>query len=792
MGQRIQSYSLSELKKISVRSEMPPYLFWALPIGAWNPQEIEDLWRYFKYGTNESRDYGLILVNEAGGNGPTHKINLQSVGAKLEEVVPKGLRGPVLSSAFDGARRRILVFSGGYPQPGWGVLVECADVEESFGLLIHQAIESLDLGGDRRTRLKPFTDAQRYSKLFRVIRSMEKLVGSGGLKQILLDYDKLIAQFEMAREAFDGVEYYEGANMVGSVKEVLDSTTMAGLDPDKQRQFKEWAAMLASALSIRQVAPETLATEIAPIVEKVVANPEKRKIETQKLEDEKKQSAFIQCLNLRLRETVTKGGSFDAWAEGVLSTVPRQCADALDEHIKKLKEDLPEARNFVSGSGERGHIAGENEKGQRNEDQDFEREEASGTHAAADASITSVSELRAHYHKVMGEAAELQYELGAQFLVNVEKRCQAEGLWKRTIPWDPARMVGWKLHCAGQSVKIFNLEYVSKRFATDLDIGVNPLPNSGNADGAHFTDYVHALSTSGSEVDTRKVTIELLEKLLLPLQKIDLISTYGGTAAVLGGKALEEQLLETFGWHSVGEAETPLAGCIEKGIEQSWDLKKEFSASEVRISLESFCKDILDVVVSKLGYSHQEVLAVVQERCAGYKWHAGEKDWGMEMEMLTSGSAAILIGALAPLVFPEKGITLVVSKLGKLGEILNSLVHHFGASKSVVSPDQVPILIRQLLDCAAEAFGEMPWHLAVDRTFGGLPKVLSGNAWSHGSPDRKRLKVILWDGDFEGPHVTIWNRTRRNPVITDPVFISRPSRPSRHRRPSQPSQPSRD
>jgi hypothetical protein len=34
--------------------------------------------------------------------------------------------------------------------------------------------------------------------------------------------------------------------------------------------------------------------------------------------------------------------------------------------------------------------------------------------------------------------------------------------------------------------------------------------------------------------------------------------------------------------------------------------------------------------------------------------------------------------------------------------------------------------------------------------------------------------VIVWTGASPGTNVTFWNKERRNPVVPDPVFITRP------------------
>lgn len=90
--------------------------------------------------------------------------------------------------------------------------------------------------------------------------------------------------------------------------------------------------------------------------------------------------------------------------------------------------------------------------------------------------------------------------------------------------------------------------------------------------------------------------------------------------------------------------------------------------------------------------------------------------------------------------------------------------------------DEAPALIRQLLAKAEAFLGELPWHLDASFVYGDQPKVLSGEAWSHGSPAPRLLRVIVWTGTSPGTHVTLWNKTRRNPIVTAPVFIVRPRR----------------
>lgn len=754
MGHRIQSYTLAELKRISVPGVVAPCLFWALPIGSWSPEELDEMWRYFTEGENEAREYGLLIVRDTDGFDGGQQLDLQSLGAKLEEVVPRGLKGHVRASAFDVGVRRMLVLSGGYPQPGWGVLVECSGGAESFGSLIRRSLASLDPGGASQARLKPFTDAREYLRKFRKLESMVEPIGDLGLRQSQQVYQRWIAQLEQAKSMLLTGQHRKSVKKLNAALATWNKGNMSVLFPELRPPLERCAVLLQGALIIREVPPETLATEVEPLLEEMVANASGIQSAQKRLIGKAKY-ALTECLELRRLGFLAEGAGIATWAERMLAEVPAQCAGALDALGAAIKQRLLESLGKMLERGEE------------------EEEEANSV--AVVTSPTAVLHMRTQFHKAMGEAVELQCELGAQFLVSFEEISHKDGLWKRSIPWDPARMVGWKIFCAGEPVAVYDLEYETKYQRHDLHSGASTESGNQLADGGHFTDYVHHSASSGSVTEPRRVTSELLPKLLRPSQQKGLITKYGGTAEVgLGAKPLVEQLLETFGWYSMGEGETPLAACIEKGIGELWILKRDMTPNSVRIVLESFCKDVLDVVVSKLGYNHQEIWAAVQERCPKYKLRHGKKNWIEELRYLSSGSAIFLIRALAPLVFPKEEVSEMVKILNKLVDIGNEAAHHVAPEQIVQKVNELPTLIRKLLDNTAELLGELPWHLAVDNVFGSLPKVLSGEAWSHGSSMPRRLKVIMWEGETDELRVTIWNRSRRNPVVTDPVFISRP------------------
>lgn len=301
-------------------------------------------------------------------------------------------------------------------------------------------------------------------------------------------------------------------------------------------------------------------------------------------------------------------------------------------------------------------------------------------------------------------------------------------------------------------------------------------------DGSYFTDYVHYIAISKPEFSPRTITRDLVARLLQPTQIRDLILDHGGQAPIMLREPphLAEKLLHVFGWRQSDEwREKPLAGCIKTGGDNTPALAENLSGNDLRIVLESFCKDIVDVVVATLGYDHTSIWRVIEERIPAYQPTSWAMDWEEEVRRMTVGAAVMILPALGRLAFPARAteVNEFVTSLGELARLLNRAAHHQeGEPETLGELGEAPALIRQLLGKAEAFLGELPWHLDASFVYGKQPKVLSGEAWSHGSPTPRLLRVIVWTGASPGTHVTFWNRERRNPVVPDPVFIVRPRR----------------
>jgi hypothetical protein len=149
---------LSELHRVAVPGEVAPALFWALPVGEWRPNELDDVWWLFTEQSSKCNKFGLLLVKDLGRKDPKQtNVSLASLGAKLSDLVPPGAKRFARSAFKDISSPRILVLSGGYPQPGWGVLVDWKSVPQ-FENLIGSAAAGLDDPGSS-DKLNLFAEA---------------------------------------------------------------------------------------------------------------------------------------------------------------------------------------------------------------------------------------------------------------------------------------------------------------------------------------------------------------------------------------------------------------------------------------------------------------------------------------------------------------------------------------------------------------------------------------------------------------------------------------------------------
>lgn len=370
------------------------------------------------------------------------------------------------------------------------------------------------------------------------------------------------------------------------------------------------------------------------------------------------------------------------------------------------------------------------------------------------------------YRRAISQAATVQWNTGPKFLVNLENICAEKKLAVKSVAWDPARMIGWKLHVKNLAIDRPTLWAAANTILSPLRA---PEPLS-DFSGSIFADYVYYLVSSNKNSIHREFTKNLLKELLsFPQFHQCLSNTPDGQTK----EQLAESLLERWGWKKPTNNTTQsLANCID--IEQE-NVNLSRPMYETRKSLESFLKDITKITFSTLSREENQLTHLVTTHCVNYQRNPRKTTWTDEINGITSGAARVLLTGLLPLAFPNVDPAVLTSFLRlitNITQILNIEAHdnneHAPAQQG---HEEVANWINQILELSDHIVGEMPWHLQPTQSFGLEPSVICGEAWCHRHKAKRDIRVLIWGGDTTASELLVWNKSRVNPVMTDATLL---------------------
>lgn len=386
----------------------------------------------------------------------------------------------------------------------------------------------------------------------------------------------------------------------------------------------------------------------------------------------------------------------------------------------------------------------------------------------------SVKQARFSFHKDLEEVLKSHLECSPSFLIHLEMEIRLLGKYAKSVSWDPARMVGWKILTAGIELAAIDITTLLKEMIPKFNNEVNGdnYDNSALVNGSLFTDYVHYISMSNSNLSPRNATKILLEKLLRTTEINDILKNY--SSINLFNKTLSEQvetLLVEFGWPAKNnQNENKLAECIQE-MNGNIVLNTKFTGNDIRIICESYCKDLVDTLCSKIGYSEKELWNLLALNYPEYQ--SQNQGWNYEISKMTIGSAIFILSALLNEAFPDKKYSSdnLIKNLRELSRKLNPLSHHPHIEIDTFSLSDE---IFNILNLTNDLVTEMPWHFYPIQRYGHQPYILTGNAWSHSYRQNRQLSIILWTGVNDSESMLVWNPSKANPVIPDGILINRP------------------
>ncbi|GDX83910.1 hypothetical protein LBMAG42_57210 [Deltaproteobacteria bacterium] len=750
MGLRIENYSRTDLGRIALPGHAVAALFWVLPLGRWQPGELDKWWAHFTEGAGVCNRLGLLLVR---GQGDRSRVRTRDTvdlapaltdpqGGRLSELVPELSDEP----DTDPEAPAVLVLSGAYPQPGWGVLIDAG----GHTLGVHELEDILNEALGRCCRDEDLAPILSTQECFRSRGSaaMAKPEPPARPKEL----DDARASLDVLDALLRAVASDDSSEMKSAFDRVVGQYRPGGLDPG----LKELrvSVSIGGEVARRLAASETALSALISLLANGGA------AEAARAGLPPRDAEFLKRLEpLREHWPAMETRGMTAWFNSVFR--PRL--------LERLHAVF--AGDVDAADRRHGALAGEfaNREGRHQNEHNAWRRTMRQTDAA--------------YHASLPAACLAQWSLGPGFLVALEAVARGRRRIARSVAWDPARMIGWKLHVALPGLQPAAL-LVAANSVPGVDVSqVGLAPPSGEFNGSIFADYAYFVAMTAPRMTPWEATKRLFGELLSTGQLLGLVEQQAGEAPALANLTKDQlagELLARWGYtERLANPPRPLAGCIVRAADGSSTLAK--SQGEARISLESFLKDLVRIGFSTLGWSDLDAEEKVSVHCHAFK-RSRRGSWSAEMESLTAGSALVLLPSVLALAFPQS--VLETQELCKVAAALvaalNPGVHDPPRPQPTTEECSLQgQAIVKILGAAAAIVGEMPWHLRPSQVFGSGPAIATGHAWSHSHVEERVIRVLLWSGDGSVADVLVWNKTRGNPVMTEAIVLASPRRPRR-------------
>ena len=753
MGYPIETYNRESLRKIAIPGHAVTTLFWVLPIGQWNRAELDPWWEHFTKKDGLCRRTGLLIAKsgERRRDDNLGTANLSSrgneqAGANLLDLIPES--GNHLNHETDShfGKQSFLVLSGAFPQPGWGVRIEAgsklrtpAQFEELLGEVAQRSCQPSDLDAIHRA-------ACAYHHRKNLFANQPKEPPENKTRRRIEDTYNALEEFQESILHKSGVEIERAMKRAGSL-------LAEASEPQIPKSEEDWNDLSGRVRNLRYLSSELEKMDLFALTDLVSKSRKELATEASDTRMNPREKALLDNITA-LREQ---------WPEVEIQAIPallagpfredlNQRAQAVIAPIKKeLKEHL-------------GQLLANNQIELNRYTKEYDEWAAKMKAAELD------------YRTILQNASIAQWTRGPEFLIQLEKICAERGLYAQSIPWDPARMVGWKLHAANMSVTPQDLlASATSILGTDMSQISKPSATQ-ELNGSIFADYAHYVSISAPRFSPWQATkLMLLNLLGLPQLRKLLDADPATFDPAINIEAMVTRLLAGWGW-AEPEDEMPcsLATCIKSVGDQSWVLTKDLNP--IRISFEGFLKDLTRITLSTLGWGEEEMKREIPVHCPEYRRSYPHKPWKMEMEKISVGGALILLEGMLPLAFPGKisvhETAMTCKEWDALRGALNSGSHH--PPLPPPKPHELAnyaAMIHKALKTANAWVAEMPWHLTPSQSFGSDPAVVTGYAWSHSHAEDRLIRVMVSSENTKSKSLVVWNKSLTNPVMTEVELV---------------------
>jgi hypothetical protein len=753
MGWRIENYTREELREVALPGHAISTLFWVLPIGHWEIGRLERWWNHFTRQQSHCQHLGMLLVRDRNRRSETtDTANLDSPsghggeGSLLELIPELESHAPDLDAGNNARSQGLLVLTGAYPQPGWGVFIPLLDElqePQRFEELITEAV-------DNSCETKALDAIRNASASFHLRR--ETSATRPRRPQEPANLQETLQARKFLEDLFRRLVTESRSELQGAFAKVrnisLDKLGIEGLSS------AQWSELQGSINLSREMASFLKDGEAAWV--ELVARHDAC--------DDPDKDDFLLVAPPREKAFLKK---FRFLREKFPGLVVQGLGQWLDtEYPTHLKGEVENALAQVKSKIESMAAA-----------LTIEHEQARQQYKVGRNSWEdSVRQAEAAFRSSLAEATTAQWNLGPGFLMELEKLARRRGLGARSVPWDAPRMVGWKLHVSNPGLQGEDLLIAANSV---LPADTAPMEASfpkGDFTGSLFADLAYYVAMSAQRLSPWQATRHLLVELLGAGQLLKLANAEGQSELPLNNnkEQLAHELLCKWGWRDQQpDIPRPLAACVGTLPSKQVTLIKPLN--DTRISLEGCLKDLVRITITTMGWRDEDLDDQMAVHCPDYTKQP-RHSWSKELGKLTVGGALILVKALLPLAFPQVEDKEAAENLCKKAKSLLDELNKGSHEPPPPPPSQEQLsdyarIVLDLLDMISLTVGEMPWHLKPTQIFGSEPAVATGHAWSHSHPEERLIRVMLWAGTRPSSQMLVWNRSRTNPVMTDAVML---------------------
>ena len=253
MGMRLRAYTAADLRSISLPGRTLPALFWAVPLAPWKEDDLEQHWHAFTNGESALKRLGLFLApatsGDTEGQSPL-RAGASRLGAVVSEVVPTEYVTGRL--AGESQPYPLLLLSGAYPEPGWGVAIgpNQVDLARPARLDVAQVSELIDAAVKRL----PPEARDRFSLFERAGAAQEQYQEAERCTEVAAP-ESLPRDLDSHTEAVKAVRKAASARDVAAAWQLLPALRLITPPPGgppkklKQSDAARWVELLARLLA---------------------------------------------------------------------------------------------------------------------------------------------------------------------------------------------------------------------------------------------------------------------------------------------------------------------------------------------------------------------------------------------------------------------------------------------------------------------------------------------------------------------------------------------------------------